>query len=120
MPEKRVKLITGFRLIAIVTILTIFFRHDRIEVLLTAIAVMMLAIWFFPNLLAALCMTMFNIKEDYLGTLQYDDSDITDCKFKMIFDLDPEYLMHDAEILVKIEKADLHKRETNLSYNRKE
>lgn len=113
MPEKRTTLVTVFRVLTIIALLIVFFRNESVEVIFSAIMVLSVAIWLIPNLLAALSMTIFNIKENYLGTLLYDDTDITDCKFRMIFDLDPEYMMHNQEILVKIEKANLHDREQN-------
>lgn len=109
MPEKRTSLVTGFRILAVLALLIVYFRHESVEVIFSAIMILSIGIWLIPNLLAALAMTVFNIKENYLGTLLYDDTDITDCKFRMIFDLDPEYLMHNQEILVKIERADLHR-----------
>lgn len=107
MPEKRTTLVTVFRVLTIIALLIVFFRNESVEVIFSGIMVLSIAIWLVPNLLAALTMTIFNIKENYLGTLLYDDTDITDCKFRMIFDLDPEYMMHNQEILVKIERADL-------------
>ena len=68
---------------------------------------MFVAIWLLPNLLTALAMIIFKIKENYYGTLLYDDSDITDCKFRMIFNVDPEIMAKESKFLINVERANL-------------
>ena len=107
MTGKRLAMITGFRILSVLTCLIVYFRISKISVIFTAIAVMFVAIWLLPNLLTALAMIIFKIKENYYGTLLYDDSDITDCKFRMIFNVDPEIMAKESKFLINVERANL-------------
>ena len=118
MNTKREMLVTGFRIISVLLCVIAYFRNDSLTKIFIAIAVICSAVWLLPNLLTALAIVIFKIKENYYGTLQYDDTDITDCKFRMIFNVDPEVMVEKTEFLVKVENTNL--RDINSSSNGKE
>lgn len=111
--NKRKNMITGFRAVSLIAVLAVLYRNDRMEVFLTAVAVAFVVFWVFPYLITSLIFTIFKLKENYGGTLKYDDSDPTNCKFRMIFEIDPEFLKAYDEFPVKVEKANLLTRDDN-------
>ena len=75
------------------------------ETILTAFVVLWLGFWFIPYCLSGLFMVIFKIEENYGGRLQYDDSDPTNCKFRMVFNFEPEDLAKESTFTIKVEKA---------------
>ena len=107
MSDKRVLIKTFIRVACIITLNILLFRNESIEVIFSAIAVTAIAVWAIPCLSTSLIMFIFKIKDDYGGTLIYDDTDPTDCKFRMVFNFEPEDLILRNEFAIKVEKANL-------------
>ena len=83
------------------------------DVFVTAVGLTAIAFWLLPWALTELICHVFKIKGEYGGTLQFDDDDPTDCKFRMIFNFDPEFLIGKKSFEVEVQKTDLHKRDRN-------
>lgn len=107
MSDRRVIIKNVFRVISIIVLECSIFRKESADVICTAIAVTCLAVYLLPWLLTSLVFIIFKVKDDYGGTLQYDDSDPTDCRFRMIFNFEPEELAQRDEFVIKTEKANL-------------
>lgn len=98
---------TGMRILCMLTLLAIFFRKDSMEVFLTSVVVIFVTFWLLPHFLASFIFALFKIKDEYGGTLLFDDSDVTDCRFRMVFNFDPETLMKEPTFTVKCERTNL-------------
>ena len=75
--NKKSAMITGFRILAMVTLLALIYRNDKIETFFTAV------------------------------TLLFDDSDPTDCRFRMVFNFDPEDLIKEPTFLINTQRSDI-------------
>lgn len=107
MKEKRTLILTGFRILCMILVLAALYRKEKIDIFFTAVSVTAIAFWVLPGLLTQIVIKLFKVKGEYGGTLLYDDNDPTDCRFRMVFDFDPEFLIGKDEFAVKVEKADL-------------
>ena len=107
MSDRRVLIKTFIRVACIITLNILLFRNEKIEVIFSAIAVTSIAVWALPGFLTHLIMIIFKINDDYGGTLMYDDTNPTDCKFRMVFNFEPEDLIFRDEFVIKVEKANL-------------
>lgn len=107
MSNKRHTIVTAIRLLAIAAVSLIAYRNEKLEVVLTAISVLVIAFWILPYCLTGLIFMIFKIKDDFGGVLQYDDNDPTDCRFRMIFNFEPEDLAKESSFIVKTEKTTL-------------
>lgn len=107
MSNKRSTMVTIFRIIAVITLASIAYRNEKMEVILTAISLLAICFWVLPHCLSGLIFVIFKMKDDFGGTLQYDDTDPTDCRFRMIFNFDPEDLAKESCFVVKTEKTTL-------------
>lgn len=113
MKEKKNAILTIFRVIALVLLEVGLYRKCGLDVIFTAITVTAICFWVLPHISTTFVCYIFKIKGEYGGTLQYDDSDPTDCHFRMIFNFDPEFLIGHDEFAVKVEKANLRGRDEN-------
>ena len=114
MSNKRSMMVTIFRIIAMVILANVAYRNEKMEVILTAITLLAICFWVLPYCLSGLIFVIFKMKDDFGGTLQYDDSDPTDCRFRMIFNFDPEDLAKDSYFIVKTERTTLLKQNIEL------
>lgn len=105
--NKRLTIKTCYRVINLLVLEYLIYRNEKIDVFFSAVAITSIAFWLLPALLTSLTSMIFKIKEEYGGTLQYDDTDPTDCKFRMIFSFEPEELAQRDEFAIKVEKANL-------------
>lgn len=105
--NKKENMITTIRAICLVIVLAILYRNSAIEIFLTAVAVAIVTFWVLPHLLTSLIFIAFKLKDEYGGTLLFDDSDITNCKFRMIFNFEPEELAKEPTFIVNCERANL-------------
>ena len=110
--NRKKDMVTGFRVLCMLTLLAIFFRNDSMEVLLTSVFVVFIAFYLLPHFLTSFIFALFKIKDEYGGTLMFDDSDPTDCRFRMMFNFDPEELAKEPTFVVNTERANL--REQNM------
>lgn len=108
MSNKKSNVVTGLRVLGMVILLALMYRHDKIEVFFTAITLVAICFWVFPYCLTNLVFYIFKIKDDFGGVLQYDDTDPTDCKFRMLFNFDPEDLAKEPTFVVKTERTSLN------------
>lgn len=109
MSNKRKTMITVFRLLSVIILSSLVYRNEKMGVVLTAITVLIICFWVLPFCLSGLIFAIFKISDDFDGTLLYDDSDPTDCRFRMIFNFDPEDLAKEETFIVKTEKTTLLK-----------
>ena len=107
MSNRKHSIVTGFRLIAMITLLVVLYRNEKLEILFTAITIFAICFWVIPHCLASMVMIIFKLKDDFGGTLLFDDADPTDCRFRMIFNFDPEDLVKEPTFTVKCERADI-------------
>ena len=107
MSDRKIIIKNIFRAISIIILEWSVFRKESADVICTAIALTCIAVWLLPWLSMRLVFIIFKLKDDYGGTLQYDDSDPTDCRFRMIFNFEPEELAQRDEFAIKVEKANL-------------
>ena len=107
MSNKKANMITGFRIIFLVLLQAILYHKVKIEIFLTAVSITAIAFWVLPYCLTSLIFMVFKIKDDYAGELQYDDSDPTDCRFKMVFYFDPEDLVKQPTFTIKTTKSSI-------------
>lgn len=107
MTNKKSNVVTGLRILSMVVLQALLYRHEKIEVFFTAVTLTALCFWVFPLCLTNLVFYIFKVKDEYGGVLQFDDDDPTDCRFKVIFNLDPEDLIKEPTFVVKCEKTDL-------------
>lgn len=105
--NRKKNMIDGFRVLCILTLLAIFFRNDSMEVFLTSIVVVFVAFYLLPHFLASFIFALFKIKDEYGGTLMFDDSDPTDCRFRMLFNFDPEELAKEPTFTVNTQRTNL-------------
>lgn len=105
--NKKKDMVTGFRILCMLILLALFFRNDKIEIFFTSILVVFIAFWLLPHFLASFIFSLFKMKEEYGGTLLFDDSDVTNCKFRMIFNFDPEELAKEPTFIVNTERTNL-------------
>lgn len=105
--NKKSAMITGFRILAMVTLLALIYRNDKIETFFTAVTLTAICFWVFPYCLTQLIFIIFKIKEEYGGTLLFDDSDPTDCRFRMVFNFDPEDLIKEPTFLINTQRSDI-------------
>ena len=98
-------MITGLRIVNLVLLQAILYHKVKIEIFLTAVAITAIAFWVLPYCLTSLIFMIFKIKDDYAGELQYDDSDPTNCRFKMMFYFDPEDLIKQPTFIIKTTKT---------------
>lgn len=113
MVNKKAAITTCCRILSIVFLLALYFRGQKMETILTAFVVLWLGFWFIPYCFSGLLMTIFKIEENYGGKLLYDDTDPTNCKFRMVFNFEPEDLAKESTFTIKVEKANLLNREQN-------
>ena len=113
MNEKKDALKTLFRIIFLVLLQIALYRHEKVETMLMAIATTAIVFWVLPSLVSNLICRILKIEDEYGGTLKYDDSDPTDCKFRLIFDFEPEDLIKKDSFEIKVEKANLRGRDEN-------
>ena len=113
MSNKRSMVTTGCRIICMIFLLAMYFRNEKIELFLTSMVIIFLGFWFIPYCLTGLIMIIFKIKDDFGGVLLYDDTDPTNCKFRMIFNFDPEDLAKESTFVIKTERANLLARDEN-------
>lgn len=109
MNEKKSMINTGFRIIFLILLQAALYRKEKIEVFFTAVAITAIVFWVVPHLCTMLVCIIFKIKNSYGGTLQYDDEDPTDCRFRMIFNFDPEDLIKHEFFEVEVQKTNLKK-----------
>lgn len=107
MYNKKTVIKTSYRFIFLAILEFLIYRNEKIDVFFSAISVTAIAIWVLPALFTKLTMLIFKVKEEYGGTLQYDDTDITNCRFRMIFTFEPEELIKNEEFAIKVERANL-------------
>lgn len=107
MSSKRKTMVTIFRIISLIVLVVLVYRSSKMEVIFTAIALLAICFWGLPYCLSGLIFVIFKMKDDFGGTLQYDDSDPTDCRFRMIFNFDPEDLAKEDSFIVKTERTTL-------------
>ena len=113
MKEKKNIILTIIRLISLVLLEVGLYRKCGLDVIFTAITVTAICFWVLPHILTSFVCYIFKIKGEYGGVLQYDDSDPTDCRFRMIFNFDPEFLIGNDEFAVKVEKTELRGRNSD-------
>ena len=104
---KKVTIKTCYRILFLVILEFIIYRNEKIDVFFSAIAVTSIVVWLLPALFTKLTYLIFKMKEEYGGILQYDDTDITNCKFRMLFTFEPEDLIKNEEFLIKTERTNL-------------
>lgn len=107
MSNKKLNMVTIFRIIFIVILQALLYRKVPIDVFFTACFLTAAAFWILPWLLSELIFHLFKIKEDFGGTLEFDDGDINDCRFRMIFNIDPEELAKEPTFVVNCKRTDL-------------
>lgn len=98
---------TCYRVVFLAILEFLIYRNEDIEVFFSAFSITAIAVWLLPALFTKLMYLIFKFKDEYGGILQYDDTDPTDCKFRMIFTFEPEDLIKTEEFLIKTEKANL-------------
>lgn len=113
MSNRKQYMVTGFRIINIIFLQALLYRNETIDLFFTAVTGTAIAFWLVPWALSELFFKIFKIEEKYGGKLLFDDSDPTDCHFRMIFEVDPEDLAKEPTFMVKCERANLSSRETN-------
>lgn len=107
MSNKRLSWVTAFRIVFIVIFEAIIYRKVQIEAFLTAVTLIAVCFWVLPHLMTALIFSVFKMKDDFGGTLLFDDEDPTDCRFRMIFEVDPDELRKEPTFIVKCERTTL-------------
>jgi hypothetical protein len=105
--NRKKDMVNGMRVLCILTLLAIFFRNDSMEVLLTSVFVVFIAFYLLPHFLTSFIFALFKIKDEYGGTLMFDDTDPTDCKFRMMFNFDPEELAKEPTFTVNTQRTNL-------------
>lgn len=104
---KKIVIKTCYRIIFLAILEFLIYRNEKIDVFFSAFAVTAIAVWVLPALFTKIILSLFKINEDYGGVLQYDDTDITNCKFRMVFSFEPEELIKNEEFLIKTERTNL-------------
>ena len=113
MVNKRGTFITIFRILCLIVLLVLLYRKEAIETFFTAVALFSIGFWVLPAALTGFIFKILRIEDNYGGKLQYDDSDPTNCKFRMVFNFEPEDLIKEPTFMIKVEKANLLHREQN-------
>lgn len=113
MNEKKDALKTFFRIIFLVLLEVALYRNEKVETMCMAIATTAIVFWVLPALVSSLICRLLKIEDEYGGTLQYDDVDPTNCKFRMIFDFEPEDLIKHESFVIKVEKTNITNRDSN-------
>ena len=101
---KKTFVITLVRIACVAVLSLVLYRNYELDVALTSIAVWCLAIWAVPNMVYAFLKGIFKWRT-YDGTLQCDESDPNDCKFRFVLDKDVEELSKQDELLFLVEKC---------------
>ena len=107
MSNKKSNVILGLRIIFMVVLQALLYRNEKIDVFFTAVSLTAICFWILPWCFTNLIFYIFKIKDDFGGTLEFDDSDPTDCRFKMIFNVDPEDLAKEPTFTVECKRTDL-------------
>lgn len=108
--NKKAISITLIRIICVTAISLGLYRNEKLDVALTSITVWCLAIWAIPNMVYAFLKIIFKWRY-YDGTLQCDESDPNDCKFRFVLDKDVEELSKQDELIFLVEKCPIDKPE---------
>ena len=113
MSNKRNAWITIFRILCMIILLALLYRKESLEVLFTAITLFSIGFWILPAALTGFIFKLLRIEENYGGKLLYDDTDPTNCKFRMVFNFESEDLAKESTFRIKVEKANLLQRDRN-------
>lgn len=113
MTNKRGTSITILRVLHMLILLVLLYRKESLDVFFTAITLFSISFWVLPAAITGLIFRIFKIEDKYAGTLLYDDSDITNCKFRMVFNFEPEDLIKESTFVIKTERANLIYRDEN-------
>lgn len=107
MSSRKKAMMTCFRIIFIIVLQAILYHKTTLEAFLVATFLTAAAFWLVPWLLTEFIFHTFKMQDDFGGTLQFDDSDPTDCRFRFIFNFEPEDLMKEPTFIVKCERTNL-------------